>query len=661
MILPALARNRPAGGMSGVGLRAAPIVVSVAPALATSAAITPTVDAGSVTPIADFDFSAPVTAYDFSSAHATDEWLMQELSGSYSNNAGTATLANNGGLQGREAIGFFDGTDLVSRKAWECDADTEYLECSDAAVGDINGNDLCARIVFRGIWSASNDYLLAKRGGSFGSAGWGLYTTTLGRLVFYLSKGGGQYTTTLTAQNLNDGAWHSLTFFYDDSLDRLSVKIDGTEVLTNADVSSQTGDKSTATALQINKAGDSLGISGNVQVGYLSLCDDANAASMYGESFWTHATDPTGLLETVSRASAISIPVSASRVAHFSVDQLPIGYHSAFDAGTFALYANSDVTNLLTYSELLSNWTAKSGTPTVTDRAGDAPDGFRRATSITAGAANDQQGLDFATVASTEYTLSVWVRRNGASDVAGRLVFYNETGATQLAAQAFTATDTWQLVSVTATTTGSQVSSSIRVEVDTSTESVFAWGAQANTGVGRGAYIRTEGATATLAECDFERTTEDVIVAAEGELLAVWVWALDPPAGSSSSYIYAQAHTTLAENRELFMTPAGLMNVAMYQGGASEANHIASATHNPVPTDQKITTAHQWGASLSSTEMRLIVDGNNEDEAETQPYENTAGSTHEGIQIGNARGASLGLNGWIQSIKSYDELVTVGV
>ena len=81
---------------------------------------------------------------------------------------------------------------------------------------------------------------------------------------------------------------------------------------------------------------------------------------------------------------------------------------------------------------------------------GEAPDGTQTADDITATGAAGYVQQAITTSASTQYTASVFLARNQATNVAGRLVMYDISNGAELAAMAFTATSGWQRGQVTA-------------------------------------------------------------------------------------------------------------------------------------------------------------------------------------------------------------------
>lgn len=606
-------------------------------------------DAGA-TVLFDADFTTPSTSWSagrtgFSSAYADTEWQFQTYSSGYAADTGSGTLTNTGGLTGQTAVGIWDGSSYTGRNAWEVQSINDYLQCSNTTACDSNNEDFCFRLVFRAYEDWTNGrYLLSKRL----TNGWLLYQQS-NTLRLFISDGTNAISLFAPASiTEGDGALHYVTGWYDYSADMLYMKSDlFSEVSTST--ATMTGSISNSEAFIVgNRHGtQNVGMIGT-QFCYVGHCAGANAQAMYDEEFWNHATDPTGLLTTATRASAISAEVAAGYVAHFSDNQLPIGYHSAFShTSKLGLYCNSATTNLLTYSEALSNWT-QSGTSTTTDNSTDSPDGFRSASLITAGAVNDFIKLNFTTVAATEYTISVHVLESTVG-CTGRLIFYDETGAAELASQTFTCTSSWDnVVSVTATTNGGQVSSSIRIEIDNNTESLYAWGAQAELGDGRTAYIRTNGASASLAACDYRGGSNMKSLA--GEVASTFVLAQ-----TDDAYIWQSRVGVSINNLPNHYVTIGLLS-RMYwanNAGGAEANHTAAVAHT---AGVESTTRHLWdtnGIDSATYETILYADGARNN-GSAMPLESTIDDvTADVLYIGNGAG-TFHLDGVISRIQIYD-------
>ena len=464
---------------------------------------------GGVTLLSYLNFSTPVnqslpeTAAELASrlgdATCTPSSIFtcQEISGDLADSVGSQVLEDTGVtpvLRDRVAVGIDDGSGYIGRKCQEFqEGVNQKFTADNTTFMDVGtDNSVAVLVVFRMQVGATTRQILTKRAGG---AGWYLRAEGgNGRLTGFVFDGVGAPSAGST-ENLADGAWHYAVIKIDRTAETLTAFDDkGTSSATDI---SAAGTLSNAAAFSVGRG--SFETSG-FQLAYLTTFEGAAAEALTKakcDVWWKHASDPTGLLTTQTRASLISVPVAAGYVGHFANNTLPIGYHSAFsDTDKLGLYCNSAVTNLVTYSELSTG--AASSNVTATDNAADAPDGFRSATTILATADNGYLAKTCVTVAETAYCGSVWIEESTVG-VTGRVILYDESNSAELASQVFAGTSTPQRIKVTATTAVGGISTSLRVEVDTDTETAIAWGWQVNLGVGAGAYVRTNGAAASLA------------------------------------------------------------------------------------------------------------------------------------------------------------------
>lgn len=601
--------------------------------------------------LADLDFSVPVTTSDFSSANATDEWLLQGTS-PHANNVGSETLANTAGLDQQSAMGIWDASSYTARKAWETTGNTSKLEASGTSALDSNNTNLCVTVVFRVALGGQtgNRPLVTKL--ASGGPGWTVYMSSIGVVHFFLDDG----PTTKDIQvagDLADGAWHYCQVFYDAAGELVEMRTDKGSVASTASGLTNSLTNATSFSCGQNSASGSAEIL--TQYAYVGGAVGAAAATMYAETIVLPGTDPTTgeLLTTKNRNSLISVEVAAGAVCHFAgsttTPQLPVGFHPNFsDTDKLGLYCNTAVQNLIDESEALSNWV--SVTMTETDNFGDSPDGFRSATKLAATGANGYSANVFVTSAATEYTISVYIKEITVG-CTGRIIFYDETGSVELASQVFTATSDWDnRVIVTATTNGGQVSSSLRVEIDTDTEECFAWGAQAELGAGAGAYIRTAGAAASLLACNYE-AAGDYIQTQVGEVEAVAIRTRD--AGAA---IQAFFGTPTSDQRYAYVDGADRLAFLIRGGGSVEDSGFHAGGVLDVGTEY--TAVLQWDVSGESLgfESKLYRNGVVRNGA-ALPYDQSHGTGHNGIEVGEVA-SGFQLDGFIQRIRSYDGIVT---
>ena len=622
----------------------------------------------SVNELFDANFATPATVGiggngTFASTFATDEWLLQETSGTHANNVGSETLASTGGLQGQTAPGVWDGSSYTARKAWEVTGNTDDLTASASTAGDFNAQDtdFAVRVIFRGtpgVW-LNSEYLISKLN-TTSVGGWRIYVTGGQEWTFGLwdnaNNNDGVAVTTLIGGAHDDGAVHMIEARWDNSTGTAYTKGDLASEVSKV-LSTVTGTTNNSVGIQANGYSNTgtAGFTGPLQILYIGVSVGSNAQNFYNETVVLPGADPSGLLTTQTRASAISVPVAADLVATFSEDTLPIGYNSNFsDTNKLGLYCNSAVTNLLDYSEDFSQWTNTLGTETANDA--DAPDGFRSAMSIQAGATNDDWTKNFTTVGSTEYTFSVWIKRDGGSDVGFKLQLYDLTNTTiMFLSGTLTATDTWQKFEIQGTTGAGGISTRAYVRIETDTEALHVWGAQANLGDGRGAYIRTAGATAALVYCDYEAsgTAGQYCKAASGEIETVHVM----PHSDSGNHRIVNVNQGNNANMIDVTWSAGSQILTTIRDSATTAQ--ATLTHTTLSANTEYTTVAKWdetgGLALGGGEDAASYINGADEKTDVGSYTTT--DTLTLVQIGNYRApASIyAPDGFIQRVRIWDQ------
>ena len=284
------------------------------------------------------------------------------------------------------------------------------------------------------------------------------------------------------------------------------------------------------------------------QFAYMAAWEDANAEGMGLAdltSFWTHGTDPTGLLTTMTHASLISNVIGddpgglgvllGEHSAVANRNQIPIGYSSGFShsnkLGVRCLIAQS---TLLSFSDQFSagTWAVSNAAVSIAVAdLNDSPRGTLEAEKLVASAANGYVQDLFVSVAATLYSFDAFVKRHSTmgGNVAGALIMYDATGAAIVATQAFTATDEWQRVTLRATSLAGQISTGFRVRIDTNGEALSIFRATAVTGE-IGAPIYSITAPSTMALTDFRASSAgagDYMKGAQGELEVTYICDID--------------------------------------------------------------------------------------------------------------------------------------
>ncbi len=508
--------------------------------------------------VADLDFRAPVTQTFPATAAAFNTltgatpkhvWICDEASGNLVDEENSIALVPGNAPQYQQrGMGLWDGSSY-SRDVIEAGSSAPNLRTAETDEVDAGiGTSLAFLMVFRlPSLLASNRFF---GGTAAGGAGVTAQLLTNGKIRVRCNS-----VILDNTQNYTDGAWHYLL---------MGKHVGDTMRRTITDLETVQG-ALTDWACTGHKIALMDGVVTNMQVAGFYTFVGAEAETMLDsgkvaiDKFWTMGNDPSGLLAH-TRASLISDVVDSSGyVAHFSglpsTPQMPIVFDGALDGGSggLGLLPRTAITNLVPDSEDLDGaWTASN--VTTVSGATDAPDGFETMDEITATADNGYLKEDFVTVAATEYTVDVTIKQSSAG-VQGRVIFYDETGASELAATAYTGTGLPVRVPVTATTNGGQILSSVRIEIDTNGESVYATFAQATASGVPLPYVRTQGASASSVKTVYTGTgllpldTGEVEVTFSTPELAGTQVLVDTPTTTDRRQVYLASSALQAEHR----------------------------------------------------------------------------------------------------------------
>jgi hypothetical protein len=435
-------------------------------------------------------------------------WRFEEAAGNALDDiAATPLVPTNSPLQNRVALGFWNGSDFRSKKAVEFDgATTMSMVSTGSALFDFDAvTSFAFMVVFRAI--EGNASIFGKRVVAGNTEGYELTISAAGALTWQIyDSAGNSAVATDSANNYADGGWHCVIcvcsrdeqkiFLYTDLEPRFAAA---------AAWASGVGSLSNAINFSVGN-GRSNAFKG--QVPYLAAWVGTDASELDIDlllAFWLHATDPNSTIDDTDRPGTLAErlpdePGFGLNVADFGEDQLVIGYNAGFShASKLGLRGNQDATNLVTQSEDFSTWAATNITVTTAwANLDDSPRKLREAQKLTATLANGYVEHLYSTLAGTEYSHSVALRRAIGSDVTGRVIAYDNIGAAEIASVPFTATSEWQRFDLTFTTPGGCVQVGFRIEIDTNAEAVFAWGATAKAGKPT-SFIHTKGSTVLCA------------------------------------------------------------------------------------------------------------------------------------------------------------------
>lgn len=466
---------------------------------------------------------------------ATEIFLFDEASGNAVGEiASTALTPTNSPTQGEPAVGLYNGTDMYSLpRAKAKEGSAQHFLAGSSSVFDQTTDSFAFLVVAKvaPVTSPTKYCRFAEKLNTNG-INFGMIN---GRVWFTVSDGTSASGYTGNT-DYDDGCWHAYLGVVDRTAEQITIYTDRGDSTVSGGLSAVTGSlTNSGTFLALGRSTNS---SSECQFGYLALFEGSQVESMDQtdlDTFWTHGTHATA---TYSRASLATTEVGVEagfgvRVAKWGNDQLPYAVNTAFShASNVGLSDYDSKTNLVTYSEQLDDaaWTATN--ITVTADNGEAPDGTLTADLLTADANNGYMESAAYTVSVNDDTVaSCYIRRSGGSDVTGRIIVYDVTGAAEESAQAFTATSVWQRIKVSHSN-ASSTSQSVRIEIDTSGEAVEVWGVDAKIGSIETfgvltPYIPTTSASATMAHanCYVTDPTGDTYIDSEiGEMSCVAVF-----------------------------------------------------------------------------------------------------------------------------------------
>lgn len=321
--------------------------------------------------------------------------------------------------------------------------------------------------------------------------------------------------------------------------------------------------------------------------------------------------------------------------------------------------------NWILRSEELDNaaW-SDVGAPTTGTNDGTAPDGNATADSITANGNNEGRTQSSAVAAaSTRFVFSIYLKRNGASNVACTLTLAG-TGATpETTTQAATATSSWQRFyvyqSFTAAATGN---ATVTITVDTNGESVYAWGAQLEqTEQGTygslqstpTCYIKTVAATAGTATESLSYPSSNITTLSTGSI-CFWMnptWS-DQDYTTSGRYHIAVEMTALTTLLAAFTTHNSTSTwKAIFYFGGTLITSLADTQ-----TISRNTWSHwvfAWDNTGAAIDFEIYQDGTSvKTNTTATPTTPSAGTVWVGTRDnGTFQG---GLRGEISGLKWYD-------
>lgn len=615
-----------------------------------------------------FDFSKPVaqarptTAIGlqalFNNAQPSHIWA-----GTTTDIVGSADLDSTAGtpLLTQTGTGLWNGANFVGHPAIELAATGDQVATSSLRPALNTTDKLAVLCTFRahtpapsllpfvGAWDATTD-------------GFGILLQGTGVIKTRLGDGSTFVTSVGVIGPFTDGAWHTVLLIIDRTTDTMDVYTDlGNEL--GIDTSSVTGDATVTTGTF--RLGRTAAVYSNALLGqcaYVALWEGAEVDKLTGlGSYWTHGSDPTGLLATATHASPAAFTVGADSsgdelVTHYTgghghgVDHLPLRLMP--DGTGLGVASWTTLTNLIDYSEdFLGNWTESAGADLI-EAETDSPDGFRRGTRLQGSfGATDNMEKTVTLSTSTQYTFSIWLKLVDGSSATIRFRYRNSTDP--VFTNDWSVTDKWVRYSTTFTSHASDTTANLRVMAGNGAsvqEDIYVWGAQLVASSIAGPYVRTQGATATSAGPALKAGT--IVPANQGTIKATW--SVD---GIISSITQAIVDTVTLQDRKLLFI-ANATDDCKVTFLATDGSFITIGQPNAeaLPSaNTKYQSNIRWSvnADIGGSSLELNHDG----EIVRTGAAYTAAGTRQlsigAIQTGN----SSPLEGAISKIEIFDTLV----
>jgi hypothetical protein len=285
------------------------------------------------------------------------------------------------------------------------------------------------------------------------------------------------------------------------------------------------------------------------------------------ESFYVYGSQaeigvPTDYIPTTTTA------VSVGPVANLPRLNYPI--NSDGSVGCPSLLLEPQRTNVVPYSEQLSQWTLVSTTLTSNDAI--SPDGYQNADKIvTSSAGCDIKYTNVSVSASTTYTASFWVKLTSGTGLQGR--FYDNINGANIEYYIYDSQITigeWSRVTRTFTTPSGCTNIQVWYLASSSSVSVTAhfWGFQCEAGSYETSYIPTLGAAVTRGADSCSKTgISSLIGQTEGTL---YLEADIQKRNDADFYVALSAGSVLGDAIYLYQPSSGILQLLIRKTGNAD-------------------------------------------------------------------------------------------
>jgi hypothetical protein len=588
-----------------------------------------------LTLLLDLDFSTPVTqlfpttaaalATIFGNRTADTIYDFQEASGNpVIDHVGSATLGTFVGANRQATLcpGIWNGTDWTSKLSidWPLGS-ARTVSANNNTDHDFTNGSWAWLFVARFKNTAALLDTFSKRSGALVTdPGYEMQLDGAGRTQFRISDGVAEVNEGLPVV-VEEGGYHVFAYVCDRNIDEIYIV---------SDVGQSAGSDISAIGSLTNGAtfllGNGVTISQGFGVLYMALFTGADAEGIAQsdiQSFWTHGTDPTGLLTTnlIGNNHSVHLGSDADGVllgeclpAAVTGGNTPLAYDAALsNANKIGLDCRRGMTSLISDSDFFgAPWVRTNMFWQLADfRVMQSPRRAYETGWLLAQAANATAEYTFACAPSTAYTFQFYVARWIAigTDVPGALIAWDTTGGAQLAIQTFTATAQWQIVELRFTTNPGQVQCGFRIRIDANNDQLGAFRCTAVAG-DMIVPIQSMGAAATISPTEMEVAGSDgqYIRGNAGEIEALCV-CHESAVASAQRYLCdarngnanedrrdmrVQADETLrCEPYDRTGVSAGTVDSAVYAWNAERTcrfqwNRKGAALLAPAPTDRVV-------------------------------------------------------------------------
>lgn len=598
-------------------------------------------------------------------------WTLDEGGGNMRDRLRGKELQLSSGMTRRRlASGFYNGIDMHSKFAMECDEETTTAraECTDTDLLEVasTSDSFAIMGVVRGAYEplAGDCHIISKRHSS-NSDWWDVKLNSSSSLVFECKSGGTTKTATVALGHHNNGSWFPFIAILDFNADEVAVySPHGNTQVTPITLTA------IATDQPFRVGGNTSFTSYKSQMAYLAIWEGASAEALTDpaaviDKFWTHGKFNTSPQPSTYTRQAITTSCAGYKPGHGTVvsrwhgastgaaaAQAPYGYtESNTNEADLGLQIEQVQANAAASPEWLDSvsWTKTNCTVTKNDAV--SPNGMKVAEKLVSTAAGGNI-YQFVATGGGLGVASIYIKSAMSDQNVDCTIRVNDLIAgMDIAVESVTATQEWQRVNTIIPASGSGFYY-LYYEIDKNAEEIYAWGAQIEDGdlssfcpaTRNGVVITWDNVNgvdqldsdAGEIRCDAHFRTDAFH---ESHVLLT----ADDGAGGNNDRLYFD------------ITAAEVLGLDIYDSGGTQQQNITSAAITP--SDSRIFRA-RWDDNADISTI---------DTANADIYHSTtrtAGGTTNWVSAANAtkihvgldpNGSYLTLNGIMQRVRIWND------